>query len=448
MKHAWAGYKKHAWGHDHLHPISHNYDDWFGLGLTILDALDTLYIMDLKEEYQEARNFVANSLSFDKNVDVNLFECTIRVLGSMLGMYHLTNDKLYMDKAIDIGDRLLPALTKSPSPVPYSDVNLKTGQVHAPKWGPDSSVSEVTTIQLEFRDLSFITGNPKYKDAVDRVSKHIHDLSGKKDGLIPMWINANTGNFRQSTFTVGARADSYYEYLIKLWVQTGGTESMFLDDYLEAVRGIEKHLVGLSIPTHFTYVGELLHGSTPSAKMDHLVCFLGGSLALGSSLLSKKYPDVSEHHMNLGREVTRTCHQMYVNTATGLSPEITYFNLNEGVKEDLIIKPLDRHNLLRPETVESYFYFWRLTNNTMYRDWGWEAAQAFEKYCKVEGGYTSVNNVMDSSNPRPMDKMESFFLGETLKYLFLLFSDDKKLLPLDKWVFNTEAHALPIHSSK
>lgn len=105
----------------------------------------------------------------------------------MLGMYHLTNDKLYLDKAvstvtqsigymrklsltllcvltqIDIGDRLLPALTKSPSPVPYSDVNLKTGQVHAPKWGPDSSVSEVTTIQLEFRDLTFITGNQKYK---------------------------------------------------------------------------------------------------------------------------------------------------------------------------------------------------------------------------------------------------------------------------------------------
>lgn len=49
MKHAWAGYKKHAWGHDHLHPISHGHDDWFGLGLTILDALDTLYIMDLKE---------------------------------------------------------------------------------------------------------------------------------------------------------------------------------------------------------------------------------------------------------------------------------------------------------------------------------------------------------------------------------------------------------------
>jgi len=150
--------------------------------------------------------------------------------------------------------------------------------------------------------------------------------------------------------------------------------------------------------------------------------------------------------MRLGRELMRTCYQMYNSTPTGLSPEITYFNTNPAVKDDLYIKPLDRHNLLRPETVESLFYMWRITKEQKYRDWGWNIIQAFEKYTKVpHGGYTSINNVQDTRNVQPKDKMESFFVGETLKYLFLLFSDDDQLIPIDKWVFNTEAHPLPIN---
>lgn len=443
FKHAWKGYKAKAWGHDHLHPISGKYDDWFHVGLTMLDSLDTLYLMDMTEEYIEARNYVAEHVSFDIDFDVNLFECTIRVLGSMLSMYHLTHDRMYLDKAIDIGNRLLPAVTKSPSGVPYSDVNLKTGKVHPPRWGPDSTVSEITTIQLEFRDLSSLTGDKKYKDAVDAVTQHVHNLPGKKDGLVPMWINANSGQFRpSSTFTLGARADSYYEYLLKMWVQTDMTEDMYLNEYISAVNGIRKHLVGKSVPSGYTYIGELLGGKTPNAKMDHLVCFFGGTLALGSTLLSDKQR--AKDDMELGKNLTETCYQMYAKTPTKLSPEITYFNLQKNVKEDLIIKPLDRHNLLRPETVESFFYMWRILKDTKYRKWGMEVADAFEKYSKVDGGYTSIKNVMDPHNTMPMDKMESFFLGETLKYLFLLFSDDDKLLPLHDWVFNTEAHPLPI----
>ena len=103
----------------------------------------------------------------------------------------------------------------TPSGIPFSDVNLRTRTGHAPKWSPDSSTSEVTTIQLEFRDLSRVTGNPKYEDAVSRVSKHVHGLP-KTHGLVPIFINANNGQFRSySTITLGARGDSYYEYLLK-----------------------------------------------------------------------------------------------------------------------------------------------------------------------------------------------------------------------------------------
>lgn len=96
------------------------------------------------------------------NRDVNLFEITIRVLGGLLSAYHMTGDELYLNKAVDLGDRLLTCF-ESVSGVPFSDVNLFTRKAHAPKWSPDSSTSEVTTIQLEFRDLSRCTGNPKYE---------------------------------------------------------------------------------------------------------------------------------------------------------------------------------------------------------------------------------------------------------------------------------------------
>ena len=109
------------------------------------------------------------------------------------------------------------------------------------------------------------------------------------------------------------------------------------------------------------------------------------------------------------------------------------------------LQPLDRHNLLRPETVESLFYLYRLTKDEKYRKWGWNIFQAFEKHTRLkDGGYSSVNNVMDTKNPEFRDKMESFFLGETLKYLFMLFSDNDSVISIDRWVINTEAHPLPI----
>lgn len=222
FKHAWKGYKTFAWGHDMLKPLSKSYHDWFSLGLTIVDALDTMIIMNLEENYLEARDWVNKSLSFTNKKDVNLFEVTIRVLGGLLSAYHLSNDIMFLKKATDLGTRLLPCF-KTLSGVPYSDINLGTLYAHSPKWSPDSSTSEVTTIQLEFRDLSRCTGDPKFEESAATVSQHVHQLK-KTEGLVPIFINANTGDFRlYSTITLGARGDSYYEYLLKQWIQTGQT---------------------------------------------------------------------------------------------------------------------------------------------------------------------------------------------------------------------------------
>lgn len=187
LKHSWTGYKTFAWGHDNLKPIAQSYSDWFGLGLTIVDAIDTLYIADMQEEYDEARRWIESSLKFDVNKDVNLFETTIRVLGGLLSIYHLSGEDIYLTKAVEIGNRMLPCFD-SPSSIPYSDVNLQNMKAHAPKWSPDSSTSEVTTIQLEFRDLSRVTNDPAYEAAVAKVSEKVHELP-KTDGLVPIFIN-------------------------------------------------------------------------------------------------------------------------------------------------------------------------------------------------------------------------------------------------------------------
>ncbi|KAL7980814.1 hypothetical protein Chor_001968 [Crotalus horridus] len=442
FRHAWKGYKEFAWGHDELKPISKSFNEWFGLGLTLIDALDTMWILGLKAEFKEAREWVSQELNFNKDVDVNLFESAIRILGGLLSTYHLSGDSLFLEKAKDIGSRLMPAFN-TPSKIPFSDVNIGKGTAHPPRWTSDSTVAEVTSIQLEFRELSRLTGEEKFKNAVDRVMRHVHSLSGKNDGLVPMFINTNSGQFTHlGVYTLGARADSYYEYLLKQWIQGGKKENELLEDYVKAVEGVKMHLLRKSYPKRLTFVGELAHGRF-SAKMDHLVCFLPGVLALGA------HNGLPADHLTLAAELAETCYQMYVQVETGLSPEIVHFNVHpQKDRKDVEIKTADRHNLLRPETVESFFYLYRFTGDKKYQDWGWEILQSFNKYTRVPtGGYTSIDNVQSPSHPEPRDKMESFFLGETLKYFFLLFSDDVNLINLDKYVFNTEAHPLPIWPS-
>jgi hypothetical protein len=216
----------------------------------------------------------------------------------------------------------------------------------------------------------------------------------------------------------------------------------------EALAGIEKHLI---IPTKHAgvkIVAELPQGigGNLSPKMDHLVCFLPGSIALGATggctvTQARKMPGWTaekEHQMKLAKDIMKTCWGMYAVTKTGLAPEIAWFNANdedikprpgerhsratkdsiESWKEDFIVKPLDAHNLQRPETVESLFMMWRITEDPLYREWGWKIFQGFEKYTKLEDGkgYTSLNDV-NAVPPPARDNMESFWLvSRTFKH--------------------------------
>lgn len=136
-------------------------------------------------------------------------------------------------------------------------------------------------------------------------------------------------------------------------------------------------------------------------------------------------------YFQIGVEITNTCMQINKQTPSGLGGEA--FKLENGK-----IMPVNLTYHQRPETIESVFYMWRFTHEDKYREFGREAMSSMDKFLFNRVGYHSLNEFGE-----PLDRMETFFLAETLKYLYLLFSDDN-LIPLDEYVFNTEAHPLSI----
>src|SRR6266496_2073257 len=175
--HAWNGYKQYAWGHDDLKPLSKTYRDWYAepLLMTPVDALDTMILMGFKGEARSTREYIATHLSFDKDIEVQNFEITIRLLGGLLSSYELTGDKRLLNLAEDLGNRLLPVFD-SPTGLPYRYVNLKTGKVRDPVTNP----AETGTMLLEFGTLSKLTGKPIFYDKAKRALVETYKPSGER----------------------------------------------------------------------------------------------------------------------------------------------------------------------------------------------------------------------------------------------------------------------------
>lgn len=209
----------------------------------------------------------------------------------------------------------------------------------------------------------------------------------------------------------------------------------------QALAGIRKHLITYTKSSNLTIIAELPSGigGELSPKMDHLVCFMPGTIALSvtgglteaAAKATSKWSKKQKDEMRLAQELMQTCWGMYKVTATGLAPEITHFNIydpplheHDNVKclkslgeeqdaewrSEYVIKSQDSHNLQRPETVESLFYMWRITGDERYRHWGWEMFQSFVEHTAVnQTGYSSLQNVNEIPAPR-RDNMESFWL--------------------------------------
>ena len=308
--HAWTGYDHYAWGHDEIRPVTNETNDsWGGWGATMVDGLDTAMIMGLDEQVAKARTHVAG-INFSTDRSSSFFETTIRYLGGLLGAYEISRDLLYLSKATDLADLLVPGFDSSPTGIPKSKINLAKHTSENNRWAQgDSILAEVGSIQLEFEYLSFHTGNPIYAQKARRVIDVLDAAPKRIPGLFPTYIDPETGAFTNQHISFGSFGDSFYEYLLKVYLLTDRRDQRSLRMWNEAMHAMESRMIlaqrvsseddltHLPVQKEFAFLGEMsildetgegddIGSSGYKHKMEHLTCFMPGLLALGVSLVA------------------------------------------------------------------------------------------------------------------------------------------------------------------
>ncbi|KAI0526397.1 glycoside hydrolase family 47 protein [Xylaria bambusicola] len=465
----WEAYKKYAWLKDALKPISGGFHDQFsGWAATLVDSLDTLWIMSLRAEFDEAVEAVAQ-IDFGQSTSfrVNIFETNIRYLGGLIAAYDLSKREVLLAKAIELGDLIYAGFnTKNRMPVDFIDFNVaKTGEGLI----VEGSVVSASpgTLSLELTRLSQITGDPKYYDAISRVMDVFYQgqQRSRLPGLWPTFVSMSEQNVTfGDEFTLAGSADSLYEYLPKMHALLGGLEPKYEEmsrRFLEAAKAlIFRPMIptneAILIPSSGKVAGD--GNVILDQETEHLGCYIGGVYALAGKLLGE------EGYIDTGSRLTRGCVYGYRSFPTGIMPERlnmlacesiekcewdeTKFNKERSKqhewKEHLPLgftTAKDPRYLLRPEAIESVFIMYRVTGNPIWQEYGWDMFNAIVNGTRTGlGTHASVKDVTRKTPTLTQeDYMESFWFAETLKYFYLLFSSPD-IISLDDFVLNTEAH--------
>uniref|UniRef100_A0A9J8CIS4 alpha-1,2-Mannosidase n=1 Tax=Cyprinus carpio carpio TaxID=630221 RepID=A0A9J8CIS4_CYPCA len=423
MKFAWDNYKRYAWGKNELRPLTKNghIGNMFGglRGASIVDSLDTLYIMGLMEEYEEAKEWIQDNLDLNSNGEASLFEVNIRYVGGLLSAYYLTGAEIFKQKVLELGEKLLPAFN-TPTGIPRGVINLGSGTSWSWGWASAGSsiLAEFGTLHLEFVHLSELSRNPLFTEKVMNIRKLLNKIE-KPHGLYPNFLSPVSGNWVQHHVSIGGLGDSFYEYLIKSFLMSDKMDQEAQKMYYSAMEAIEANLVQKS-PGGLTYVAEW-RGGILDHKMGHLACFSGGMIGIGAD---DGPAEQKQHYLDLAAEITHTCHESYSRSATKLGPEA--FRFDAGA-EATATRLSDRYYILRPEVIESYMYMWRLTHDPKYREWGWEAVEALEKHCRVEAGFSGIRDVYASTVSHD-NMQQSFFLITLILHHLLEKSVSLRLL--------------------
>ena len=290
MQFAWKGYVDHAFGQDEIKPSSGRGDNnWGGLGIQLVDCLDTLWLVGMKDEFWQARDWVRDHLNHNVGRAVSVFETTIRSLGGLLAAYDWSGDQAFLDQALDLGKRLGHAFDNSNTGLPFGQVNLGSGRSNNIGWARGNVIlSEFGSMQLEFRMLDQSAKTPETAE-LRRKNEHVFEIMNQispRNGLFPYYLSNNDPSgqprFKNDHLTFGAMADSFYEYMLKVWLQGGKTEPLYREMYDKAMQGMHDELLQTSKPSGLVYIADKIGASRYDYKMDHLVCFMGGLLALGA----------------------------------------------------------------------------------------------------------------------------------------------------------------------
>ena len=396
MKWSWDHYVERCFGQDQIKPVSGGAEPFFfpkgpSLGLSIVEALDTLYVMGLDAEVDQGVRWIADNLRFDIDGEVQVFETGIRIVGGLLSGWHGTRDKKLLALAKDMADRLSPAFTKSPTGMPYRFVNLKTGAVR----DPESYPAEIGTYIAEWGTLSKATGDKKYFDMAKRAVKALFDRRSKID-LVADTINIETGAWISRRASVGPPTDSYLEYLWDGWQLFGDPDfKRWYDVHTAAI--VKYQAVKQDGKLWFPQV-DFETGAIQDHHQSELAAFYAGLLAQGG--------DRARAHDYL---------------ASWADVQARYSVLPEGY--DYAKAAPDRiTNELRPEFVDSCLNLFLLEPDDKWRELARVHYEKMKETSRAAYGYT----IIDDITAKPMkqgDLCPGYWWSEQMKYYWLLFSD-------------------------
>ncbi|KAF9122761.1 alpha mannosidase-like protein [Mortierella sp. 14UC] len=437
--HGYHGYLNFAFPKDELNPVACtgrgpdkrnpkniNVNDVLGdFSLTLIDALDTLAAMREPEKFRQAIELVKRHVgNFNIDSRVQVFEVNIRVLGALLSGHLYASDPAFKSvvkgykgellvMAEDLGKRLMKAFENTPTGIPYARVNLRKGVLRGETG--ETCVAGAGSLLLEFGVLSRLTGNSSYEAAAKKALLELWKRRSKI-GLLGNTIDMKTGNWMSMMTGIGAGTDSFYEYLLKSYVLFGDDE--YLDMYETAQESIRRNLLHDS--KYFYKHVHLEDGSLLATWVDSLSAFMPGVQVVGGDLES------------------------------AIKNHLYYYNIwrkYQAIPErfNFVSQSVDISNYpLRPEFVESNYFLYRATKDPFYLEVGEMILRDLEALTKTKCGWASLKSVIDR---KLEDRMESFALSETFKYLFLLFDEDNVLhqeLKDSNFVFTTEGHVLAL----
>ncbi|KAL4887129.1 glycoside hydrolase [Aspergillus karnatakaensis] len=482
FKHAWNGYRENAWLRDELSPLSGGYRNSFaGWAATLVDSLDSILIMGLMDEFEEALHALEHiDFSTTESLQINVFETNIRYLGGLLGAHDLTegNYPILLQKATEIAEFLYGSFDTA-NRMPQSRWEwTRSASGLGIRASGNTILAELGSLNLEFTRMTQLTGDQKYFDAIQRISDNLESAQNKTQvpGLWPMLVDAHKMQFTDPRYTIGGMADSTYEYLPKEHILLGARTPQYQRMYELAIAPIKERLLFRPMTKDgkdILFSGNIYAATSSHTNIEpqaeHLKCFLGGTVGIGAKVFNR--PD----ELSIARKLTDGCIWAYDIMPTGVMPEVMYLSRCEDMKDcpwdeqkwyqDVRARPpkhaniaetdqaakalieklglypgvteiADSRYMLRPEAIESVFIMYRITGDKRYQDAAWRMFKNIEKITRTKYAHAAISDVRE---PVQLDYMESFWLSETLKYFYLIFSEPD-LVSLDEYVLNTEAH--------
>lgn len=309
---------------------------------------------------------------------------------------------------------------------------------------------------LEWTHLSDLTNDEEYGQLAQKGESYLLNpqpaSSEPFPGLVGTNVNITTGQFEDANGGWSGGDDSFYEYLIKMYVYDSSRFGSYKDRWILAADSSIQYLASHpSSRPDLTFLAEFA-GTQPINSSQHLTCFDGGNFLLGGAVLGQ------QNYIDFGLQLVDGCHDTYNQTATRIGPESFSWNTTRlpANQSDFYDRAgyfiTSSDYILRPEVIESYYYAYRITGDSKYQDWAWDAFVAINATTIARSGYSEIDDVNTPGGGNKLDFQDSFLFAEVLKYSYLIHAPDavydvQAPGTANMWVFNTEAHPIKVFSA-